>query len=394
MTETFTDSPAVQALNLCRHYDEARALDGLDLTVEQGETVAVLGPSGCGKSTFLKLLAGLDGPTGGEIQMNGDVVSSPAHVTPPEQRPVNMVFQDYALWPHMTVEKIITYGMRHRGIGTRSQRQRRVGELLEMLELPGVQKRYPRELSGGQQQRVAIARALATEPAVLLFDEPLSNLDAQLRRHMRHELADLLRELGATALYVTHDLHEALTVGDKLAVLRAGKLEQFDTAEEVYAAPATGWVAGLVGFTNLLHGKVRCASGSTATVACGELLIEAHIPAHGQVTDGDVVGLATHPAAVRIRRLEEPARAVNRLPAEVQQTHYEGDRWHLRLALGGQQIEAYAGQRLTPGDQVAVEFDAVEARLFVTEQGENGQWESTARQTADQSQAQQNEVTV
>jgi iron(III) transport system ATP-binding protein len=237
------------------------AVDHLGLGLEKGEILALLGPSGCGKTTTLRLIAGFERPDTGVVEIGGKVMADDRTFVPPEQRGVGVVFQEYTLFPHLTVEENILFGLRKLNAQSRAQRLR---EMLEMVGLVSFARRYPHELSGGQQQRVALARALAPRPAVLLLDEPFSNLDADLRTQMLHEVYTILRELGTTALFVTHDHDEAFMVADRVGVLNRGRLEQLGRPEEIYHLPATRFVARFVGKANFIPGRVVGATIETA----------------------------------------------------------------------------------------------------------------------------------
>jgi iron(III) transport system ATP-binding protein len=232
-----------------KRFGAARAVDHANLELAGGEFVALLGPSGCGKTTLLRLIAGFEVPDEGEIAIGGKTVAGSAWV-PPERRHVGMVFQDYALFPHLTVGENVGFGL------PRRRRASRAGDVLELVGLGDLGHRYPYELSGGQQQRVALARALAPEPAVVLLDEPWSNIDPVLRGSMRDELASILRATGVTVLLVTHEQEEAFSLADRVALMRAGRILQVGSPEEIYYAPATRWAAEFVGAANFLPGKV------------------------------------------------------------------------------------------------------------------------------------------
>ena len=233
--------------------DAPLAVDGLSFTVEEGEIVALLGPSGCGKTTTLRIVAGFEEPDAGTVAIRGAVMAAPGRMVPPEARGVGIVFQDYALFPHLPVEDNVAFGLQNLARGARRERVERV---LELVALPDMARRYPHELSGGQQQRVALARALAPAPALMLLDEPFSNLDADLRAQMREEVERILRETGTTAVFVTHDQEEAFTLADRVGVLRAGHLEQMAPPQQVYHRPATRFVASFVGAADFLPGVV------------------------------------------------------------------------------------------------------------------------------------------
>jgi multiple sugar transport system ATP-binding protein len=262
----------VELRGLRRRYPgaEIAALDGLDLDVESGELLVLVGPSGCGKSTALRLLAGLDTPDGGSIRIAGRDVSR----TPPQDRDVAMVFQGYALYPHLTARENIGFPLKMRGIGD-PERARRVDDVAALLGLARLLDRRPAELSGGERQRVAMGRAIVRKPKVFLFDEPLSNLDAALRGELRVELAALVRRLGTTSVYVTHDQIEAMTMGSRIAVLRGGKLQQIGAPRSIYEDPANEFVAGFLGSPPMnwiaieRAGAALCGAGATFPIPAG-----------------------------------------------------------------------------------------------------------------------------
>jgi putative spermidine/putrescine transport system ATP-binding protein len=250
--ETGRAGVAVQFIDLHRHYGPVRALDGLTLDIEPGELVALLGPSGCGKTTALRSLAGLDQPDAGRVVVDGrDITHVPAN-----RRDMGVVFQAYSLFPNMSARDNVAYGLRLRGMGG-SERDRRVDELLDLVGLGRHARHYPHQLSGGQQQRVALARALAIRPQVLLLDEPLSALDARVRRQLREEIRRIQIMVGTTTLFVTHDQEEALALGDRVGVMSAGRLEQIAPPAEIYERPRTAFVAEFVGLTNRLPGRAH-----------------------------------------------------------------------------------------------------------------------------------------
>src|SRR5512137_996813 len=238
---------AILFKNVSRYFGEVRAVDNIELEIRDGEFFSMLGPSGSGKTTCLRMIAGFDRPTSGQILLYGQDVSN----LPPYERSVNTVFQDYALFPHMTVEQNIGYGLMIKGV-PKAERARRVDEMLDLVRLPGFGYRKPSQLSGGQRQRVALARALINHPKVLLLDEPLGALDLKLRQQMQVELKAIQKRVGITFVFVTHDQEEALTMSDRLAVFNEGKIEQVGTPAEVYEHPATPFVANFVGVSNLI----------------------------------------------------------------------------------------------------------------------------------------------
>jgi ABC-type Fe3+/spermidine/putrescine transport system ATPase subunit len=246
----------LQLLNICKNYGTTAVVDDLHLDLRSGELVTLLGPSGCGKTTTLRMIAGFIELSAGSILIDGTEISGARRTVPPEHRGMSMIFQSYAIWPNMTVAENVGFGLQVRRTPA-AEADRRVHEMLEVVRLSHLAHRYPAELSGGQQQRVALARAMVVRPAVLLLDEPLSNLDANLREEMAHEIRRLHKEFKFTTVYVTHDQSEAMTISDRIAVLNLGKLEQIDTPWNLYNRPRTQFVAGFIGRTNLVTGQLR-----------------------------------------------------------------------------------------------------------------------------------------
>ncbi|MGW4471048.1 ABC transporter ATP-binding protein [Nonomuraea sp. NPDC004354] len=321
---------------LRRVFGKTVALDGLDLTIEPGELVALLGPSGCGKTTALRCVAGFEHPDAGAVLVDGkDITGVPAN-----KRDAGMVFQSYSLFPNLNVAENVAFGLRVRKTPQAARRQRAL-ELLELVGLPSHADRYPHQLSGGQQQRVALARALALSPRLLLLDEPLSALDAKVRVALREEIRRLQLDLGITTIFVTHDQEEALSIADRVAVLRSGRLEQCGTPAEVYDRPATPFVAEFVGTMNHLPGRV---SGDRVTVF-GQLL---PIAAGAEGTDVDVL---IRPEAVLVTPSEEGR-------AEVIAASFRGASVRLRLSVEGGEVLAdvpgHEAARLAPGTRVTV----------------------------------------
>ena len=253
---------------LTKRYGALVSVDAIDLAVEQGEFVCLLGPSGCGKTTTLRMIAGFLEPEGGEIRVGGKTVSTPGAVVPPERRNMGMIFQSYAIWPHMTVHQNVAYGLKMKKVAP-AERTQRTDAMLKSARLSELAGRYPSELSGGQQQRVALARALAPNPDILLLDEPLSNLDANLRGEMRFEIRRLHDEFGNTSIYVTHDQVEAMTMADRIVVMNAGRIEQIGAPEEVYDRPRSRFVARFIGAGNVI--EVRHVDGHRVAIGAHTL---------------------------------------------------------------------------------------------------------------------------
>src|SRR5246500_629140 len=270
-----TGVASVELRGLTKRYGEVAVVDDVSLTVEHGRLVCLLGPSGCGKTTTLRLIAGFVEPSAGEIRVGDQLISSPARTLPPERRNMSMIFQSYALWPHMTVTENVSYGLKLRKLD-RATTDRELAAILNTTHLSGLADRYPGELSGGQQQRVALARALIVEPETLLLDEPLSNLDANLREEMRFEIRRLHDQYRYTTVYVTHDQSEAMTTADLIAVMNAGKIDQLGTPEDIYERPQSEFVARFIGSSNVIKGIARdeshvAFSGATLQVVGAKL---------------------------------------------------------------------------------------------------------------------------
>jgi iron(III) transport system ATP-binding protein len=270
------------------------AVDGLTLEVKEGELVTLLGPSGCGKTTALRIIAGFESPSSGRVLIRGQDVT----VLPPHARNTAMVFQSYAIFPHLSVAQNVAFGLEMRGLA-RGEIASRVRSILDMVGLAGLEHRSPEQLSGGQQQRVALARAVITEPRVLLFDEPLSNLDAKLREHMRGEVRRLQRRLGITSIYVTHDQAEAMALSDRIVVMEAGRVQQVGTPLEIYARPANRFVADFIGRVNILEGKVTAERPDGLTINVGGRRLDFPAPRE-PLQVGEMALLAVRPETIRI----------------------------------------------------------------------------------------------
>lgn len=272
----------VEIEHLGKEFGGLKALDDVSLAIEHGLLVSLLGPSGCGKTTTLRLVAGFMSPDSGLIRVGDQVVSAPGRITPPEKRNMSMIFQSYALWPHMTIAENVSYGLEVRGMA-KAEIATKVAQMLDITQLSALAGRYPHQLSGGQQQRAALARALVVEPATLLLDEPLSNLDANLRDEMREEIRRLHLRYRFTTVYVTHDQIEAMTTADLIVVMNKGRIEQAGAPEDIYERPSSAFVARFVGGSNLLKGRyqsewmecgdVRLRCGQSAAVSTGDAFV-------------------------------------------------------------------------------------------------------------------------
>src|SRR5881227_1036059 len=312
------------------------ALDGVSFVVPAGEIVVLLGPSGCGKTTTLRCVAGLEHPTSGDISIAGRVVSSPKRgiLVPPRSRDLGMVFQSYAVWPHMTVRQNVIYPLKHRKF-TRAEANRKVDEVLELVGLSEYADRSVVALSGGQMQRVALARSIVYRPQLLLLDEPLSNLDAKLRLRLRDDLRVILKQTGMTALYVTHDQAEAVVLGDRIGVMRDGKLLQVDTPDAIYNRPADLFVANFTGATNELAGTLVSRNGVFGTVDFGEGR-RGEVALLHSLAVGDKVRIALRPETLRIGANGSG----NVFPAHVTDRRYQGTQTVYDIALFGRRLEA------------------------------------------------------
>ena len=353
--------PALQLKGLTKRFGAVAAVDGIDLAVAQGEFVTLLGPSGCGKTTTLNLIAGFLTPDGGEIRLAGESVGS----RPPFRRGVGLVFQDYALFPHMTVAENVGFGLKMRKV-SKADIKSRVAEALTMVHLGGLGDRKPLQLSGGQRQRVALARALVIRPAMLLLDEPLSNLDLKLREEMRIEISGLQRKLGIATVFVTHDQGEALTMSDRIAVMRSGRIDQIGSAADIYERPTTRFVAGFIGAINMLPASVESAAGGL-----GRLTTPAG-PAMARLPTGIGAGAATtitvRPERLRLAAGPAPEGAVS-WPGIVEHVIYLGARRELRLRLaGGTQAMAElpndGSGAWSPGDSLTAWFRPEDAWII------------------------------
>jgi iron(III) transport system ATP-binding protein len=342
-----TRAAEVRLQGIGKRYGQVQAVKPLDLTIEGGTLVTLLGPSGCGKTTLLRMIAGLEQATDGRLFIGGKDVT----LLPAGERNVSMVFQSYALFPHMSVLDNVAYGLVSSGIRKR-EAHAKAEAALETVGLKGFGTRLPSEMSGGQQQRVAVARALVLEPEVLLFDEPLSNLDARLRRSMREEIRALQQRLGLTVVYVTHDQSEALAVSDKIVVMRNAEIAQAGTPEELYTQPASVFVATFMGEANHIRGQIEGVQDGVAQVALDTVRMT--LPARGLAPGA--VDLVVRPEAVRVA----PAGEAGTLAATVSRATYMGSHTEYYLATPVGELFALGPDRLrrrTPGEAVGVRLD-------------------------------------
>jgi iron(III) transport system ATP-binding protein len=314
---------------LTKHYGGTAAVDQLSLSVEKGEFVSLLGPSGCGKTTTLQMIAGFVEPSAGAITLDGTDLLA----TRPAKRGLGIVFQSYALFPHMSAAENVAFGLEMQGVA-RAERARRVAEALSLVGLAALADRYPRSMSGGQQQRVALARALVIRPRMLLLDEPLSNLDAKLRLRLRDDLRVILKQTGMTALYVTHDQAEAVVLGDRIGVMRNGKLLQMDTPDEIYNRPADLFVANFTGATNELEGRLVSRNGEFGMVDFGEGRQGEVALLHSCGPD-DKVRIALRPENITIGANN----GANHFPARVLDRRYQGTQTAYGIELFGKRLE-------------------------------------------------------
>jgi ABC-type Fe3+/spermidine/putrescine transport system ATPase subunit len=351
---------SVRVEGISKHYGDVRAVDNVTLTVEPGEFVSLLGPSGSGKTTLLMAIAGFEKPDSGEVYVADKRITG----LPTHKRNLGVVFQRYALFPNMTVADNIGYALKVRGV-PRPERAKAISDAMELVDLAGLAHRMPAALSGGQQQRVALARALVYRPPIVLFDEPLGALDRKLREQVQLEIRRLHKELGLTMIFVTHDQEEALVMSDRVALLRDGRIEQFGPGHELYDSPASEFVAGFLGRTNILDSTVTSVAGGETHVAVGGRHFPALFPVGVPAETGQRCRVALRPEAVRLSRSDRPAS----LSGQVVEAVFSGPTTMVRVRVGGQEIMVQGlssdpDMRVNDGETVHLEWDPAALRAF------------------------------
>ncbi len=354
----------VQLVDLVKRFGDFTAVDGLNLRMPSGEFFSLLGPSGCGKTTTLRMIAGFERPSEGQILLDGEDMAA----TPPHRRNVNTVFQNYALFPHLTVEKNVAFGLKYQD-SSKQEQAAKVGRALELVRLTGFEKRRPAQLSGGQQQRVALARALILNPAVLLLDEPLGALDAKLRKALQIELKSIQEEVGITFIYVTHDQEEALTMSDRIAVMSNGRVEQVGPPKEVYEEPATAYVADFLGVSNMMDATAEGPTAGGAKVRHGEFEL---VAGQGEEDARGPVKLCIRPERVELEAPESTG--PNRVPGMVERVVYVGSVLHVLVNLApGDKIQVWLqneGEGTAWAQGAAVQVHLPQEALRVLPEGE------------------------
>jgi ABC-type Fe3+/spermidine/putrescine transport system ATPase subunit len=347
--------------NLGRRFGSFEAVKDLNLDIAHGEFVSLLGPSGCGKTTTLRMIAGFIDPTAGTIDLDGKILSAPSGSLPPEKRGMSMIFQSYAIWPNMTVFENVAFGLKLRKVPS-AEIKRQVHDMLSVVRMGELADRYPSELSGGQQQRVALARAVVIKPAVLLLDEPLSNLDANLREEMRFEIRRMHDEFKITTVYVTHDQSEAMVTSNRIAVMNGGRIEQVDEPYKLYSRPKTRFVASFIGRTNFLDGT---KSGDVASFPGFQVPLGALAE---KSPDGAAVTISVRPQAIRLHRAKPGVSGSIALTGRIAERAFLGETWDYQFAAqnGGPtlkvaappatvfEVGAEAWVELDPGEMVPI----------------------------------------
>jgi putrescine transport system ATP-binding protein len=344
-------TPQIVISGVSKSYGGFTAVDNVSLSIYKGEMFALVGASGCGKTTLLRMLAGFATQTAGQITIDGTEMSG----VPPHERPVNMMFQSYALFPHMTVEGNVAYGLKRLAID-RDAKQQRIRDALQMVQLTHLAQRKPHQLSGGQRQRVALARALIRRPKVLLLDEPLSALDKKLREKTQFELMDLQHQVGITFIVVTHDQDEAMALATRIAVMDRGKVVQVGTPAEIYEFPQTRFVADFVGTTNLFEGTVSTCEPGLITVSCAETGCDLCVDDVGRFSPGQKVWVALRPEKIRLSKQPNPGVRINQLKGMVWELGYLGNRSTYQIRTSTGKIVTVFAQNERRTSQVAIDW--------------------------------------
>ena len=356
---------AIELKGVRKAFDEVVAVHRFDVKIQKGEFFSLLGPSGCGKTTTLRMIAGLEEPTEGEILLEGRDVS---HV-PPYRRNVHTVFQDYALFPHMNVRKNVWFPLKMKGVSLADAKER-IERVLRIVSMEGFERRLPQQLSGGQRQRVALARSLVDEPAALLLDEPLGALDFKLRVAMQKVLKDIQRKVGITFIYVTHDQTEALTMSDRIAVMKDGHVHQVGTPDEIYNSPATAFVASFIGDMNFLHGRLASTDGAGCAVDMDgravRALRAAGLPDGGELRTGDEVLVCIRTERVQVNPHRDTEHGIE---GAVKRIVYRGTDYEATCSIGAQEIRAVVSSvtwdpAVAVGSRVRIGFNAADVSIF------------------------------
>jgi ABC-type Fe3+/spermidine/putrescine transport system ATPase subunit len=349
-------------IGLGKSFGRVPAVTDVSLSLRAGEFVSLLGPSGCGKTTTLRMIAGFMKPTAGRIEVNGQVISSPSGVLAPEKRGMSMIFQSYAIWPNMTVGENVAFGLKLRKLSAAVVTER-VNRILDVVHLRALRDRYPAELSGGQQQRVALARAIVIEPEVLLLDEPLSNLDANLRDEMRSEIRRLHDQYRITTVYVTHDQAEAMVTSDRIVVMNHGRIEQVDDPVTLYRAPKSRFVAGFIGRTNLLDGRRD-----------GDRIVFSGFSVPSGGVAGDGASFSVRPQNIVLRR-DGQSPGAWRVPGRLEERAYLGEYWEYTVRAAGSEIllrvNAPPDDMHSVGEEVWMEIDPARVAPVPGPEGES-----------------------
>lgn len=360
----------IRIQNLTKTFDSGsvKAIDDLSLNIKDGSLVAFLGPSGCGKTTTLRCVGGLETPDTGDIFFGDKLVCSPERkiYVPPEKRGLGMVFQSYAIWPHMTVFKNVAYPLRRQGVD-RTETRKRVLGALDRVGLKGLEDRYPTKMSGGQQQRVAFARAIAAEPNALLFDEPLSNLDAKLREKMRFEIVELQKKTNITTIYVTHDQAEAMVISDRIAVMNGGVIEQIGTAREIYDQPNSKFVAGFIGLTNFVNGRIVSKGGKDKEwmVDSKDMGCQVLSSSKEDFSPGDKIVMSIRPEHITLHP-DMPSDRPNIIKGRVKRTTYIGEYCDVLMQVNLSELRVHSPTHMIfeEGANIYISFPSERCRLL------------------------------